>query len=55
MQLTENQSILPNRQPLRESTRIISRSGRSGVQQYLDRGFGKIKNTDYEPIHHQDT
>ena len=55
MQVMENRDGIPSAHPLRESTRIISRSGRSGNQQYLDRGFGKIKNTDYEPLHYQDT
>ncbi len=40
---------------LRESTHFTTRNGRSGTQQYVNRGFGKIKNTDYEPLHYQDT
>lgn len=55
MQITENQNILPNSQPMRESTRILNRNGRSGTQQYFDRGFGKVKNTDFEPLHYSDT
>lgn len=55
MQVTENQNAIPNIQPIRESTHIISRSGRSGNQQYFDRGFGKVKNTDFEPMHYSDT
>ncbi len=55
MQITENQNGIPNSQPTRESTHIISRSGRSGIQQYFDNGFGKIRNTDYESLHYQDT
>ena len=55
MQVTENRDAQPNAQPIRESTRILSRNGRSGAQQYFDRGFGKVKNTDFEPMHYADT
>lgn len=55
MQITETHDALPSVHPLRESTRILSRNGRSGNQQYIDRGFGKMKNTDFEPLHYQDT
>lgn len=55
MQELENKEGILSSQPLRESTRIISRTGRSGNQQYFDRGFGKMKNTDYELLHYQDT
>lgn len=55
MQVMENKDGILSAQPIRESTLIISRSGRSGNQQYLDRGFGKMKNTDYEPLHYSDT
>lgn len=55
MQIMENRDAIPSLQSMRESTRIISRAGRSGNQQYLDRGFGKMKNTDYEPLHYADT
>lgn len=54
MQITENQSGTPNSQALRESTHIISKNGRSGIQQYFDNGFGKMKNTDYDPMHYTD-
>ena len=52
MQITENQNGIQNSQSIRESTRIIIRSGRSGNQQYFDNGFGKIKNNDFEPMHY---
>lgn len=55
MQITENRDALPNVQPMRESTHIISRNGRSGAQQFIDNGFGKVKNTDFEPMHYADT
>jgi len=55
MQLMENREGISAQAPLRESTRILSHGGRSGGQQYLDRGFGKYRNTDYEPLHYQDT
>lgn len=55
MQVMENKDGILTARLTRESTRIISRSGRSGNQQYLDRGFGKMKNTDYEPLHYSDT
>lgn len=55
MQLMENREGISTQAPLRESTRILSRGGRSGGQQYLDRGFGRQKNTDYEPLHYQNT
>ena len=54
MQITENTNGITNHQPIRESTHIINRSGRSGTQQYFDRGFGKMKNTDFEPLHYAD-
>ena len=54
MQITEQKNGIPNNQPMRESTRIIKKSGRSGMQQYFDYGFGKLKNTDFEPLHYQD-
>ncbi len=54
MQLTENHTPLQNRQPRRESTHTLKKSGRSGMQQYLDRGFGKTINTDFEPLHYRD-
>ena len=54
MRMMENKDGILSLQPTRESTRRIRRAGRSGAQQYLDRGFGKIKNTDYEPLHYQD-
>ena len=54
MQITENQNGIQNHQALRESTRISNRNSRSGIQQYFDKGFGKVKNTDFEPLHYQD-
>ncbi|MBQ7759051.1 hypothetical protein [Anaerotignum sp.] len=55
MQVTENRDAISSTQPIRESTHIISRNGRSGNQQFIDRGFGKMKNTDFEPLHYADT
>ncbi|WP_405726910.1 hypothetical protein [Anaerotignum sp.] len=54
MPVTEKQNALPNSQTIRESTRIIRKSGRSGAQQFIDNGFGKMKNTDFEPLHYAD-
>lgn len=54
MQISENPNGIPNSQPLRESTHIIHRDGRGGTQQFFDNGFGKVKNTDYEPLHYAD-
>ena len=55
MRLTESINGISTNQSLQESTHMIHRNGRSGIQQYQNRGFGKIKNTDFEPIHYQDT
>ena len=55
MQLIENQTGAPSMQPLRESTHILKRGGRNGCQQYFDKGFGKTKNSDFEPLHYQNT
>ena len=54
MQITENQNGILNRQSIRESTHILRKNSRSGIQEYFDKGFGKIKNTDYEPLHYAD-
>ena len=54
MQISENQNGITNHQATRESTHIIHRNGRSGTQQYFDRGFGKMKHTDFEPLHYAD-
>lgn len=55
MQLMENREGILAQAPLRQSTRILRRGERSGGQQYLDRGFGRQKNTDYELLHYQNT
>lgn len=55
MQLIEQTNGIPALQPRRESTHRLHRSGRNGTQEYLERGFGKSPNTDYEPLHYQDT
>ncbi len=55
MQLTENRDAITTMQPQRESTRILNRSTRGSQQQLWDRGFGKVKNTDFEPLHYRDT
>ena len=54
MHITENQNAVQNNQSIRESTRIIQKNGRSGIQQFIDNGFGKMKNTDFEPMHYAD-
>lgn len=54
MQLTEQKNGISNTESLRESTRILRRNGRSGAQQLIDRGFGKARNTDFEPLHYMD-
>ncbi|MBR4015323.1 MAG: hypothetical protein IKI88_03855 [Anaerotignum sp.] len=55
MQITEQSQGIPTTQTLRYSTKIINRSIRGGNQQYWDRGFGKMQNTDFEPLHYRDT
>ena len=55
MRLTENINGISSNQSICESTKIIRQNGRSGNQQYLNRGFGKMKNIDFEPLHYQDT
>lgn len=54
MQIAEKQYGIPNNQALRESTHILHRNGRSGKQEFFDNGFGKMKNTDFEPLHYAD-
>ena len=54
MQITEKQNGILNRQSICESTHILRKNSRSGIQEYFDKGFGKIKNTDYEPLHYAD-
>lgn len=54
MRLTEIQNGIPSAQALRESTHILRHGGKNGNQQYIDRGFGKAKNTDFEPLHYKD-
>lgn len=54
MQLTEIRNGIPTTYTLRESTHLLRYSGKSGNQQYIDRGFGKAKNSDYEPLHYRD-
>ncbi len=55
MQLMELQSGTLSMQSRRESTRILKQNSRNGTQQIFDRGFGKTQNTDFEPLHYQDT
>ncbi len=55
MRTMENQNGAPSMQPLRESTHILRRGGRSGCQQYFDSGLGRVKNVDFEPMHYRDT
>lgn len=52
MRLTEIHDGIPTAAALRESTRIQRHGGKNGNQQYIDRGFGKAKNVDYEPLHY---
>lgn len=54
MQRIEKQAAIPSLQSPRESTHILMRGGRNGSQQYFDRGCGRIKNTEYEILHHRD-
>ena len=54
MQIAEKQYGIPNNQALRESTHILHRNGRNGKQEFFDNGFGKMKNTDFEPLHYAD-
>lgn len=55
MRLTELEDGIPSSQAFRESTRIFVRPTRGGTQQFCDRGFGKTRNTDFEPLHYRDT
>lgn len=55
MHLTENRNGIPEQESSCESTHRLQKSGRCGGQQYLDRGFGKSRNTDYEILHYLDT
>ena len=54
MQIAEKQYGIPNNQALRESTHLLHKNGRSGKQEFFDNGFGKMKNTDFEPLHYAD-
>ena len=54
MHLTENDNGTKNSQSIHESTHIIHKNSRSGNQQYIDNGFGKIRNHDFEPLHYAD-
>ncbi len=54
MHLIEIHNGIPTAQALRESTRILRHGGKNGNQQYIDRGLGKAKNVDYEPLHYRD-
>lgn len=51
MRKMEQQAGISSMQATRERTRILQRYGRSGCQQYFDRGFGRLPNPDYEPLH----
>ena len=55
MRLTENLNGISSNQSIHESTQITLKNGRNGSQQYQNRGFGKMKNVDFEPLHYQDT
>ena len=54
MNCIENQNGISNNQSTRENTHIIQKNSRSGIQQYINNGFGKTKNIDFEPIHYAD-
>lgn len=54
MQRIEQQEGIPTMQAPRESTHLLRRGGRGGYQEYFDRGFGKVQNTDFEPLHRLD-
>lgn len=51
MQRIENFDGSPTLQAPRESTHILRRGGRAGLQEYYERGFGRIQNSDFEPLH----
>lgn len=55
MQLIEQTNGISTVQPRRESTHRLRLGGRNGTQEYLERGCGKSQNTDFEPLHYQDT
>ena len=55
MHIVEQNNGLTDMHSQKESTHILQHHGRNGRQQYIDRGFGKMKNTDFEPLHYQDT
>ena len=54
MRLTELESGIPSSEAFRESTRGFIRCTHGGSQQFCDRGFGKMRNTDFEPLHYKD-
>ena len=55
MQLMDDTTIIPTQQSRRERTQLLYRSGRSGAQQIINNVFGKIRNTDFEPLHYENT
>lgn len=55
MRLTELESGIPSSQTFHDSTRIFIRSTRGASQQYIDHGFGKKRNADFEALHYRDT
>ncbi len=54
MRLTAIYDAIPCATSLRERTRILRHGGRSGNQQYIDRGFGREENVDFEALHYRD-
>lgn len=54
MRLTELEGGLPFSQSFQDSTHIFIRHTRGANLQYCDNGFGKIRNTDFEPLHYRD-
>ncbi len=54
MRLTAIYDAIPRTIALREHTRILWHGGRSGNQQYIDRGFGREENVDFEAMHYRD-
>lgn len=54
MRLTATDGAISRMISLRERTRILRHGGRSGKQQYIDRGFGREENVDFEALHYRD-
>lgn len=55
MRMIEMREGISEMQELRHSTHILRRESRGSCQQFLDKGLGKSRNVDFEPLHYMDT